>query len=57
MAYFFSEPGKNRLWTSYRLPVVFVLYNQSMQMRRNMIRNRVSFIVPENQLYLPELEI
>jgi DNA-binding Lrp family transcriptional regulator len=39
------------------LPAVFVLYNQSMQMRRNMIRNRISFIVPENQLYLPELLI
>ena len=37
------------------LPAVFVLYNQSMQMRRNMIRNRISFIIPENQLYLPEM--
>ncbi len=37
------------------LPAVFVLYSQSMQMRRNMIRNRISFIVPENQIYLPEL--
>jgi hypothetical protein len=37
------------------LPAVFVLYNQSMQIRRNMIRSRISFIVPENQIYLPEL--
>ena len=39
------------------LPAVFVLYNQSMQMRRNMIRNRISFIVPENQIYLPEMHL
>ncbi len=39
------------------MPVVFVLYNQSTQMRRKMVQERISFIVPENQIYLPDLLI
>jgi DNA-binding Lrp family transcriptional regulator len=45
------------IYQQTNLPVVFVLYSQSSQMRRNMIKNRLSFIVPENQIYLPDLLI
>lgn len=38
-------------------PVVFVLYNQSAQLKRKMIQDRINFIVPENQIYLPDLLI
>ncbi|MDD2416663.1 MAG: hypothetical protein PHO36_15445 [Parabacteroides sp.] len=40
-----------------KLPVVFVLYNQSPQMRHRMIKERLNFVVPENQIYLPDLLI
>ncbi|MEA4917228.1 hypothetical protein [Proteiniphilum sp.] len=39
------------------LSPVFVLTNQSPQMRRNMIKDRINFVVPENQIYLPDMLI
>ncbi|MFT4072101.1 MAG: hypothetical protein QM654_09340 [Dysgonamonadaceae bacterium] len=39
------------------LSPIFVLYNLSPQMRRNLIANRISFVVPDSQLYLPEMLI
>jgi hypothetical protein len=38
-------------------PVVFVLYSPSPQVRRKLIQDRVNFIVPGSQLYLPGLLI
>jgi len=40
-----------------KLSVVFVLYNPSAQVRRKMVQDRINFIVPESQIYLPELLI
>jgi len=39
------------------MPVVFVLNNPSSQLKRKMIQERINFIVPESQIYLPELLI
>ena len=39
------------------MPVVYILQNLSAQMRRKMISERICFIVPENQIYLPDLFI
>lgn len=39
------------------LPVVFVMYIQSAQLKRKMIQDRINFIVPGKQIYLPELLI
>lgn len=39
------------------LPVAFVLHNQSPLTRHRMIKERINFIVPEYQIYLPELLI
>ena len=39
------------------LSPIFVLYNLSPQMRRNLIANRINFVVPDSQLYLPEMLI
>lgn len=39
------------------LSPIFILYSLSLQMRRNLIANRISFVVPDNQLYLPEILI
>jgi hypothetical protein len=39
------------------MPVVFVINNPSAQLKRKMIQERINFIVPESQVYLPELLI
>ena len=39
------------------MPVIFVLGNPSAQLKRKMIQERINFIVPESQVYLPELLI
>ena len=39
------------------MPIVFVLNNPSSQLKRKMIQGRINFIVPESQIYLPELLI
>ena len=39
------------------IPVVFVLSNPSSQLKRKMIQERINFIVPDSQIYLPELLI
>jgi len=39
------------------MPVVFALNNPSSQLKRKMIQEKISFIVPESQVYLPELLI
>ena len=39
------------------MPVIFVINNPSAQLKRKMIQERVNFIVPESQVYLPELLI
>jgi hypothetical protein len=39
------------------MPVVFVIHSQSPQLKRKMIQEKVNFIVPDNQIYLPELLI
>ncbi|MDH6305898.1 DNA-binding Lrp family transcriptional regulator [Parabacteroides sp. PF5-5] len=51
---------KKQVKTIYQyteLPVVFVLNNLSPQMRYRMVKERLNFIVPENQIYLPDLLI
>lgn len=39
------------------LSPIFVLFSLSPQMRRNLIANRINFVVPDSQLYLPEMLI
>jgi hypothetical protein len=39
------------------MPVIFILNNPSSQLKRKMIQERINFIVPESQVYLPELLI
>lgn len=40
-----------------KLPVVLVLYNPSAQVRRKLVQDRINFIVPDTQIYLPDLLI
>jgi hypothetical protein len=39
------------------LQVVFVLHNPSTQARRKLVQDRINFIVPDSQIYLPGLLI
>jgi hypothetical protein len=39
------------------LPVAFVMDNQSSQLKRRLIQEKIGFIVPESQVYLPQFLI
>ena len=47
----------DRIWTIAGHPVVYVTEALASYERRHLIAKKVPFIVPGNQLYLPELGI